>query len=167
MPVYAIQAGENGPVKLGKADDPVRRMAGLQTGNAQELHLLRVWAGGEAEEAALHKRFAGLRLFGEWFGYSPDFLRDVGLQDITDRYQSPRARRRHRDLSPMPDAKCLAIAEATQLPVPDARDRTTADAARLRLLEDWRPGELIFDGGFWDYNVIMQRACGLLPEGTP
>lgn len=82
MAVYLIRAGESGPVKIGKADEPKTRVIDLQCAHYEKLHLLRVWEGGEAEEKALHLRFADLRIRGEWFGFSRLMLGDVGLREI-------------------------------------------------------------------------------------
>lgn len=65
--VYFVQAGENGPVKIGLAEDPDRRVAELQTGCFAELRLLGTIAGDRGTERALHERFADYRIRGEWF----------------------------------------------------------------------------------------------------
>lgn len=82
MACYLIRAGLTGPCKLGKADDPKRRLMELQTAHYEALHLLRVWEGGVAEEAALHQRFADLHIRGEWFSFSKAMLADVGLRPL-------------------------------------------------------------------------------------
>lgn len=82
MPVYLIQAGTVGPVKIGKADDPTSRLADLQTAHYETLRLLRVWDGGLIEEAGLHSRFSDLHIRGEWFAFSRAMLADVGLTEI-------------------------------------------------------------------------------------
>jgi DNA-binding XRE family transcriptional regulator len=80
--VYLIRAGATGPVKIGKADDPQRRLYELQTAHWDELCLLRAWVGGEPEEAALHVRFAELHIRGDWFSFSRAMLGDIGLPEI-------------------------------------------------------------------------------------
>lgn len=65
--VYFVQAGESGPIKIGLSDNPAGRVASLQTAHPECLRLLRVIPGNGKYERALHKRFAGLRLQGEWF----------------------------------------------------------------------------------------------------
>lgn len=71
--VYAIQAGDNGPVKIGHSGDPLQRLAKLQTGNPEPLHLRAVIPGDKPTEDDLHQRFADARLIGEWFG-GTDYL---------------------------------------------------------------------------------------------
>lgn len=84
MAVYLIQCGPNGPVKIGKADDPKGRLSELQVAHWQTLTLVRVWEGSEADERALHARFADLRIRGEWFHFSRQMLGDVGLPIVEE-----------------------------------------------------------------------------------
>ena len=65
--VYVIQAGKNGPIKIGAATDPRRRLEQLQTGSADRLHLVKVFDGGTELERELHRRLSKYRLHGEWF----------------------------------------------------------------------------------------------------
>lgn len=74
MWVYAIQAGEDGPVKIGMTVDPPQRIKTLQTANAQPLRPLGLWQGTGADERALHEAFAADRLHGEWFTPNPDLV---------------------------------------------------------------------------------------------
>jgi hypothetical protein len=77
--LYAIQVGDDGPVKLGTAGDPVARLRVLQTAHDTRLHLRAAWPGERVDEQALHARFSADRLHGEWFGCTPEliaFVRD-------------------------------------------------------------------------------------------
>lgn len=65
--VYFIQAGYNGPIKIGVARDPAKRLCGLQVANAERLSLLGVLPGGFALEKALHAKLSADRIYGEWF----------------------------------------------------------------------------------------------------
>lgn len=103
MAVYLIRAGENGPVKIGKADEPKLRLIDLQCAHYERLHLLRVWEGGEAEEKALHLRFGDLRIRGEWFGFSRLMLGDVGLREIASYGPHGRTNKPAAPDQPMPD----------------------------------------------------------------
>lgn len=73
--VYLIQAS-SGSVKVGYSKDAESRIKQLQTGNAEPLTLVDVLDLDQSGEKALHKRFARLRLHGEWF--EPEIL---GLLD--------------------------------------------------------------------------------------
>lgn len=81
MPVYFVQAGEGGPVKIGYANEEgvIRRLYIIQSNNHVRLTLLRVLSGDA--EFAMHQRFAHLRLHGEWFTYSPEMKGDLGVPD--------------------------------------------------------------------------------------
>ena len=80
--VYAIQAGDDGPIKIGWAFDPRFRLAELQTGNAAELRIIGVVEADRMLERALHVRLRPYRLRGEWFKACPEVfeaLRDEGF----------------------------------------------------------------------------------------
>ena len=51
MKVYFIQAGENGPVKIGKAKNVERRLSNLQIGNHVQLKVILVFACDSQKEA--------------------------------------------------------------------------------------------------------------------
>lgn len=72
--LYAIQAGEDGPVKIGIASKPWERIATLQTASPVRLRGLAAWRGSMDEERAIHKLFAEDRLEGEWFKPSADLI---------------------------------------------------------------------------------------------
>lgn len=74
MPVYMIQAGEDGPVKIGTAYNPHRRLAAFQNGHFHHLKMLAIYDGEAREERLLHQRFAALRIRGEWFHFDRDML---------------------------------------------------------------------------------------------
>lgn len=67
---YAISAGEEKPVKIGKSDDPTKRLKELQTSHHEELHLIWQAPGGHALEAHLHEVFADRHIRGEWFDFT-------------------------------------------------------------------------------------------------
>ncbi|MDQ3879574.1 MAG: GIY-YIG nuclease family protein [Chloroflexota bacterium] len=70
--IYAIQRGSDGPIKLGLAGDPNKRLESLQTANDVELVLMAAWDGTASDERALHARFADAHIRGEWFAPLPD-----------------------------------------------------------------------------------------------
>lgn len=78
--VYFIQAGDSGPVKIGRSDDAGKRLAALQTAHYEELHLRLVCRindskntedsarfGRALSERALHTIFSQHHIRGEWF----------------------------------------------------------------------------------------------------
>ena len=65
--VYAM-GGETGPIKLGKSNDPDRRLRDMQTMSPMPLELIHQADETESiNEKDLHRIFAGSRLHGEWF----------------------------------------------------------------------------------------------------
>ena len=74
--VYFIQDTSNLAVKIGFClRNPAKRMADLQTGNANLLRLIGHAPGLESQEKILHGRFSQFHLQGEWF--SQAILSDV------------------------------------------------------------------------------------------
>lgn len=74
--VYFIQsASGSGPIKIGKARDVTRRLASLQTGNHDKLHVIGVIENGGGDlERSLHEQFAKYRLHGEWFSPADELI---------------------------------------------------------------------------------------------
>lgn len=71
--VYFVAAG-NPPeaVKIGHTCDMGSRLNGIQTGNHLPVRLLGTVPGGFDLEQVLHRRFAHLRLQGEWFRWDDE-----------------------------------------------------------------------------------------------
>lgn len=65
--IYFVQAGSEGPIKIGIACDPRQRFFVLQSANPTELLPLGRYLGTPAEEKRLHAEFAAHRIRGEWF----------------------------------------------------------------------------------------------------
>lgn len=72
MYVYFIQRASGGPVKIGKADRPDRRLSMLQAANPDELVIRAVCLGGHAAERVLHDHFRESLVRNEWFDVSPE-----------------------------------------------------------------------------------------------
>lgn len=73
--IYFIQAGKNGPIKIGQTDNGVDdRLKQLQTGCPYELRLLWVYDGHVFSEKEIHERFSHERIRGEWFRPSRKIL---------------------------------------------------------------------------------------------
>lgn len=70
--IYVIGASENGPVKIGQANNPQARCLDLQTGHPQALRVLleRQCNDATAVERFAHRMLAIKRLNGEWFDAS-------------------------------------------------------------------------------------------------
>lgn len=75
MPVYFIRAGEDGPVKIGVAQDVRVRLADLQVAHHEELHVINAVGGDSSAERRAHRIYAHKRLRGEWFEFCPSMER--------------------------------------------------------------------------------------------
>lgn len=64
--VYFIRS-ESGPIKIGVAENPGKRLGELQAASPSPLELLAVEKGGLDRERRYHAQFAEWRLHGEWF----------------------------------------------------------------------------------------------------
>jgi len=73
--IYFIQAGKNGPIKIGHTNNKVsNRMASMQVGCPYELRLLWTLNGDIKDEFNLHEMFKHERIRGEWFHPSKDLV---------------------------------------------------------------------------------------------
>ena len=74
MPVYMIQAGKDGPIKIGWSRNPNGRgrLSQLQTAHYEELRIVRIIE--ESIEGVLHRYFGANLIRGEWFHFSPEML---------------------------------------------------------------------------------------------
>jgi hypothetical protein len=64
--VYYLHRPADGLIKIGTSTNHKARFSVLRA-EYGELHLLLAYAGGRAEEAEAHRRFAAARAAGEWF----------------------------------------------------------------------------------------------------
>lgn len=74
--IYFIGAA-SGPIKIGIAVDPAKRLKSLQTGHHERLGILATCPGGSELEKRYHARFADRRLAGEWFERCPEILAEI------------------------------------------------------------------------------------------
>jgi hypothetical protein len=64
--VYFAQV-DGGPIKIGVARNPIRRLAQMRTGNPAPIRLLGVIRGNTQTELEIHNLFAAENVAGEWF----------------------------------------------------------------------------------------------------
>jgi Meiotically up-regulated gene 113 len=156
--VYFLQAGHDGPIKIGWSADVRSRMSMLQTGQPHELRLLLLLEGGDQKtEKVMHRRFAASHLRGEWFRPSTDLLAFVNGAELktsasaTTASPSRPSRRPHRprNLSPLgllrlndPDAwerrVRAALTEAAGSPTDAARILGISRPQMFRWMRDER-----------------------------
>lgn len=78
MSVYFIQAGDDGPIKIGyTAGDPEKRLRALQNASAVDLRLLATIEGDQKREVDLHIEFNEHNIRGEWFAPAAPILEFV------------------------------------------------------------------------------------------
>lgn len=96
--VYFIQAGTDGPIKIGYAASVADRLSQIQTCNPIELRLLGVVRGAaRGLEMLLHREFGDAHVRGEWFCPTKTLLRRITEIVALDEHASivrPRARPR-------------------------------------------------------------------------
>lgn len=68
--IYFIRDPAADRVKIGVSNDPWKRLKNMQTGSPGLLELVAMVDGDPAAEKALHQRFDGSRVRGEWFVWS-------------------------------------------------------------------------------------------------
>ncbi len=85
--VYIVAHRDHGPVKIGRAKDPSRRLGGLQNGNPE---VLRVWHAVLCQsyedakdiEYGVHQALSDWRKVGEWFDLPVRYAEFAGLKPI-------------------------------------------------------------------------------------
>jgi hypothetical protein len=88
---YFIRAGVSGPIKIGVATNVDHRLASLQTGHYQKLTVIRLIRGNA--ERALHRKFAHLRIRGEWFHFDEAMLAADIVDDASLKFTSAQHKR--------------------------------------------------------------------------
>ena len=75
--IYFIQAGNDGPIKIGKAQNPEARRRELQTGNHKKLKLITEIPGDKEREDSIHNDLQDhqYRAGSEWFKATRHALR--------------------------------------------------------------------------------------------
>jgi hypothetical protein len=64
--IYLLEAA-TGEIKIGCSADPVARWKAISAASPCFINLIAMWPGSFADEHSLHKRFADLRVYREWF----------------------------------------------------------------------------------------------------
>lgn len=72
--IYFIQAGLNGPIKIGVTTNLKQRIKDLQTSNPEKLYLIAAIYEHPELELYLHKQFKKYHIRGEWFEPGPDIF---------------------------------------------------------------------------------------------
>jgi hypothetical protein len=80
--IYAIQAGESGPIKFGVTESLKCRLEALQTGNPRKLRVLAAVNMPHEYERTIHGWLKEERVSGEWFDgpKAADLVRDLRVR---------------------------------------------------------------------------------------
>ena len=82
--IYFVQAGEAGPIKIGRTQHPIaKRLKSLQVGCPWPIRLLAIRSGNFLSETAVHRKFKDYRISGEWF------LPDKEILDFIEEVRHP------------------------------------------------------------------------------
>jgi hypothetical protein len=85
LPQTYIVLNSKGAVKIGFSTNLDARLAALETSSGERLSVLRTIPGGSSTERWLHKRYAPLRLMGEWFTFCPSMMEIIPPDEIPAR----------------------------------------------------------------------------------
>jgi hypothetical protein len=146
MPVYLIQSGADGLVKIGFSNNVHLRFNKMQTDNSDKLTILRILDGGKELEAVLHARFSALKVRGEWFTFSKAMLGDIGAPGFTFEKRKD-ARKGRWSLERRAAAAAAQIALHADPARKESRARNVREAAGRRKLQ--RVGDLAKRIGNW------------------
>lgn len=69
--------GEEGPIKIGYAENLEKRFKAIQSCSPVVLSVLAWTGGGIFAEMEYHERFASSRLHGEWFERTPELIQEI------------------------------------------------------------------------------------------
>jgi hypothetical protein len=87
MKVYFIQAGSNGPIKIGCSRDPENRCKDLSECSPYCLKIVAEIDGTHKEEKNIHNQFRQCRMKGEWFypmGELIEFIKTLPNNRVLD-----------------------------------------------------------------------------------
>lgn len=135
--IYFIQATDGtGPIKIGVAIYPQRRLIDLQAGCPVILKIIKTIEGEQSQELLLHKKFAHLRLHGEWFSPAEELLSFINSDDEIRRFFEAERKPDILFASPAPPSKEWLSARNEELKLirMEGFSRTIADRRRTARL---------------------------------
>lgn len=77
--VYAIQIGDDGPIKIGQSRSPEKRLASLQGASPYSLRIAHRIPNERGLERGIHHVLAAHRMRGEWFTNHPEVFAALAL----------------------------------------------------------------------------------------
>lgn len=82
--VYFIRAPKSAAIKIGFSKSPRERFYNLNTGSPEHLEYIGSIAQYQGFETSLHKKFAHLRIKGEWFKDCDELNNHI--EDLAEEY---------------------------------------------------------------------------------
>src|SRR5438445_517498 len=84
MSVYFILAEDGNAIKIGHCKLPAQRAASMQSQHWSRLWLIGAMRGARPEELRMHKKFAHLKILGEWFRSDNEILAFIDRLPLRD-----------------------------------------------------------------------------------
>lgn len=171
--VYFIQR-EDGPIKIGVAQNPKKRLAELQTGSNKGLSIVGSFpfkSRGDAfkMEKELHEHFAPFRQEGEWFhkGLLQDIMKNMLRKKDTFRLLRENIRRGRLNKKELVNAGVLA--HFPELGITWEQDLINQRQKRLRLKYKQKNGFTIRQKQLADHAKVIEdcKAAGIDTKGLP
>lgn len=80
--IYFLEAGKDGPIKIGFAKDVRKRVKDMQSGNHLPLNVILEIPGDYLNEGQFHDLFARHNIRGEWFQRHQDILEVIEMLTV-------------------------------------------------------------------------------------
>ena len=81
--IYVMGNTEAKICKIGVSIDPYKRLIGVQTGCPYIIEIIKIFKGSYTIEKALHKKYAGYKLNGEWFRFEGELKTAIEMASTT------------------------------------------------------------------------------------
>lgn len=72
--IYFVRFRDAEPVKIGRSDEPKKRLSSLRSKFGVDLSIIRVIEGRRFAELWLHEHFVDRHIWGEWFRFCPEMM---------------------------------------------------------------------------------------------
>lgn len=141
--IYFIQPVSGGLIKIGYAINPQKRLAEIQRMSPATLRILATIEGDRKREAELHRQYASLRIYGEWFRAEKRLLEFIGPIPESGTLRRARklaAGKRRKVAPPAQPPKPLThqeIAEATALQYYKSSQAAQMIGVSIHTLRQW------------------------------
>lgn len=138
MAVYIAMRSHDGMVKIGKSDNPKKRLVSISSEFGCRMILLRVIDGSLPHERWVHQRFGDSKVFGEWFRFDADMMSFVipdGFQceiDYVGKTVTPKTDKQKRLHASMASIKKSLV----RLNIPHVSEQTGVSVKAIRKMQN-------------------------------